>query len=74
MISSSASSASSRAGRSISVERIPSTSSRSSNRAGSRNEKSKEENVESGKWEVGGGGDKTEFRVDDVASEEGEVG
>ena len=40
--------------------------SRSSKMAGSRNWISKEENMESGKWEVGGGGDRREFRVDDV--------
>jgi len=40
--------------------------SRSSKRAGSRNWRSKEENMESGKWEVGGVGDMRELRVDEV--------
>jgi len=40
--------------------------SRSSKRAGSRNWISKEENMESAKWEVGGGGDRREFRVEEA--------
>jgi len=41
--------------------------SRSSKRAGSRNWISKEENIDSGKWEVGGGGgDRREFKVEEV--------
>jgi hypothetical protein len=40
--------------------------SRSSKRAGSSNWISKEEKIESGKCEVGGGGDRTELRVDEV--------
>jgi hypothetical protein len=43
-----------------------STWSRSSKRAGSRNWMSKEEKMDSGKWEVGGGGDRTSLRVDEV--------
>jgi hypothetical protein len=44
-----------------------STWSRSSKRAGSRNWISKEEKMDSGKWEVGGGGDSRELRVEEVS-------
>jgi len=40
--------------------------SRSLKRAGSRNWISKEEKIESGKWEVSGVGDRRELRVDEV--------